>query len=170
MWIWLGPLLGVLVIGCILAMAAFVRFFSHAADASGVRVSNNIPALAYDHLKRRNLLQPDEKVLAYYDATMNGDGSEIAAVTNERLVYFKDGRATAFVLTDVATVTHRTEPLLGDIIEARSDAGDTLEVDIAPLNDGPLFLDALESAWKKKRPTAATTPSSAPSTAASHAP
>jgi hypothetical protein len=170
MWVWLGPLLGVLVIGCVLAMAAFVRFFSNAADAGGVRVSNNIPHSAFDHLARRKLLQPGETVLAYYDATLNGDGSEIAVVTTERLVYFKEGRTTAFTLADVTNVTHRTEPLLGDIIAAQSDSGETLEVDIAPLNDGALFLIALENAWKKKRPSAAATPSGAPSTAASHVP
>jgi len=135
-------------------MFAFVRFCSRAADAGGVRVSNDIPASAYEHLASRKLLLPGEKVLAYYDATLAGDGSEVAMVTVDRLVYFKEGRTTAFALSDITDVRHRTEPLIGDIIEADSESGETMKVEIAPLNDGPVFLSTLETAWKKKRPSA----------------
>lgn len=152
MWVWLGPLVGVLAIGCVFAMVSFVRFCGRATDAGGVRVSNDIPASALDHLDKRKVLVPGEKVLAYYDATIGGDGSEVAMVTSERLVYFKEGRTTAFVLVDIADVRHHTEPLIGDVIEVTSDSGEAMKVEIAPLNDGPLFLSTLEAAWKKKRP------------------
>jgi hypothetical protein len=161
-WVWLGPLLGVLVLGCVLGMVAFARICGRAADAGGVRVSNDIPAIALERLENHKLITPGEKVLAYYDATIVGDGSEMAMVTAERLVYLKDNRPTAMALADIADVRHHTEPLVGDVIEAQSDSGEAIKIEIAPLNDGPLFLSTLETAWKKKRPPAATPPTHSP--------
>jgi len=163
-WVWLGPLVGVLVLGCFFAMIAFVRFCGRAADAGGVRVSNDIPAIALERLANRKVLGPGEKVLAYYDATIGGNGSEVAIVTDERLVYIKDSRTTALALADIADVRHHTEPLVGDVIEAQADSGQAMKIEVPPLNDGPLFLSTLETAWKKKRPAApaASAPAHAP--------
>jgi hypothetical protein len=158
-WIWLGPLVGVLVVGCFFAMLAFVRFCGRAADAGGVRVSNDIPAVALERLDKRKVLNPGEKVLAYYDATLGGTGSEVAIVTDERLVYLKDGRTTALALADIADVRHHSEPLVGDVIEAQADSGQAIKVEVPPLNDGDVFLSTLQTAWKKKRPAAAARPS-----------
>jgi hypothetical protein len=162
MWIWLGPLVGVLVVLCVVMMAASLRAWSRSSEAGGVRVSNGIPSSALEHLEQRKLLQPGEKVLAYYDATVSGDASELAMVTSERLVYYVDRRATALALADIADVRHHTEPLIGDVIDAATDSGDAIHVEIAPLNDGPLFLSTLEAAWKKKRPAPVAKPKAAP--------
>jgi hypothetical protein len=151
-WVWLGPLLGVLVIVCILAMVSFVRFVSRSSEASGVRVSNDVPASALERLQKRKLLQPGERLLAYYDATISGDGSELAMVTSERLVYYVDRRTTALALAEIADISHRTQPLVGDVIDATSDSGEAIHVEIAPMNDGPLFLSTLQAAWRTKRP------------------
>jgi hypothetical protein len=134
---------------------SLVRFCGHAADAAGVRVSNEIPASAFERLAQKNLLLAGEKVIAYYDATISGDGSEVAMVTSERLVYFKNGRTTAFPLGDITDVRHHSETLTGDVIEAESQSGEAMKIEIANGNDGPVFLAKLEAGWKKKRPPAA---------------
>jgi hypothetical protein len=154
MWIWLGPLVGVLGIGCLFAMFAYVRFCARAADAGGVRAANEVPAEALARLERDKVLATGETLIAYYDATIAGDGSEVAMVTSDRLVYVNGGRTTALKLVEIADVQHHTESLLGDIIEARDDSGATLRVVVAPLNGGDFFVSSLQDAWKKKRPSA----------------
>ncbi|HEY8089088.1 MAG TPA: hypothetical protein VIF09_14615 [Polyangiaceae bacterium] len=157
-WIWLGPLLGVLVVGCLFAMVSFVRFCSRASDASGVRAANEVPARVMDGLEHGGVLGPGETVVVYYDATIAGDGSEVAMVTSERLLYRNAGRTTAMKLAEIADVHHHEEPLTGDVIEATSDSGATMKVEIAPMNGGDFFLRSLRTAWKSKRGDAASAP------------
>jgi hypothetical protein len=153
-WIWLGPLLGVLGVSCLLGMFAFVRFCARANDASGVRASNEVPATALERLERDKVLEPGETIVAYYDATIGGDGSEVAMITSDRLVYRKSGRTTALKLAEIADVRHHQEPLTGDVIEAFADSGAAMKIEIAPMNGGEFFLTTLKTAWKTKRPDA----------------
>jgi hypothetical protein len=155
MWVWLGPLLGVLVVFCLFAMYSAVRYCGRASEASGVRGSNDVPPAALDRLERRHVLLPGETIVAYYDATLGGDGTEVAIVTTQRLVYLNSGRTTALPLADIADIRHHEEPLVGDVIEAQGDSGETIRVEIAPLNGGDFFFSSLDAAWKKKRPAAA---------------
>jgi hypothetical protein len=135
-------------------MVAFVRFCSRASDASGVRAANEVPARVMDGLEHAGVLAPGETVVVYYDATIAGDGSEVAMVTSERLLYRNAGRTTAMKLAEIADVRHHDEPLTGDVIEATSDSGATMKVEIAPMNGGDFFLRSLRTAWKAKRPDA----------------
>jgi hypothetical protein len=150
-WVWLGPLLAAVGIGGIVGMVALARFCGRAAEAGGVRVSNDIPVSALNRLEQKKMLASGEKVLAYYDVTLSGDGSELAMVTSDRLVYLKEGRTTALGLADIADVKHHEESLIGEVIDATGDSGEVIHIEVAPMNDGPLFTSTLESAWKKKR-------------------
>ncbi len=150
-WIWLGPLLGVAGLIGVLGLVSFVRFCGRATEASGVMAPNQLPASTLAAIEKRQLLLPGEKLVSYYDATLSGDASELALVTTERLVYVKNGRTTAFALADIAEVRHRSEPLVGDVIEAQTGAGELMKIEIAPLNGGAAFLAALESTRKVKR-------------------
>ncbi|HKQ20134.1 MAG TPA: hypothetical protein VJW75_10350 [Candidatus Eisenbacteria bacterium] len=76
------------------------------------------------------------------------DGTEAAILTNQRVVYHKDGRSTAIRLADVRDVRHRRESLIGDVIEIDDGAGKIMKIEIAPLNQGETFKNALMSAWK----------------------
>jgi hypothetical protein len=158
MWIWLGPLLGVLVVFCVFAMVSGLRYCARASDASGVRASNEVPASAIARLEKQRVLLPGESIVAYYDGTLGGDGTEVAMVTTERLVSINGARVTALALADVVDVRHHTEPITGDVIEAQGDGGQTIKVEVAPLNGGDFFFSSLDAAWKKKRPAGATPP------------
>lgn len=94
-------------------------------------------------------LGPGEEVRVYYDATISLDGSEFAAVTNQRVMYFGNGSVTAIPVGDVTGVSHREEGLIGDIIDVTGTGGQRLRIEIAPLNDGPLFLDVLRQVTGK---------------------
>ena len=150
-WKWLGPLLGVLGLFAIGTLIAGMHYCGRAMDAGGVHAANDLPASALEGIVERKILRPGEKILSYYDASITGDGSDVAMVTTERLVYLKDGRVTAVALADIVKVDHRTESLTGDVIEAQTASGEIIKIEIAPMNSGPTFLAALELARGSKR-------------------
>lgn len=111
---------------------------------SGVKLGNEMDAYAIEYLDRHDLLEPGEQVRAYYDVTMSMDGSEAAILTDRRVIYHKEGRTTTVPLAEIVDVRHRQESWTGDVIEVVSDSGETLKIEIAPLNGGETFLAVLE--------------------------
>ena len=114
-------------------------------------MANEIDQYALDYLKDHNILEPNEELLAYYDATMSMDGTEAAILTTERILYHKANRTTAIHLEEVVDIQHRYESWTGDIIEVTSASGKTIKIVIAPLNQGETFLNVLMKAWGRSR-------------------
>ncbi len=115
----------------------------------GVRVGNEIEPYVYEYIQKHALLEADEKLVAYYDETIDLDGSEAALLTTRRVLSHRKGRNTSMLLSDVADVQHRDEGLVGDVIEVVSRDGERMRLEIAPLNDGPAFLSALRDGVKR---------------------
>lgn len=145
-----------------LGIFSMARWCNRATAQSGVVMGTQVPKEAIDNLMKNKLLIPGEELLAYYDATMSIDGSEVSFVTTERVVYWKDKRATSMRLAEVSAVEHRAESLIGDIIEVKSDSGQRMKIEVAPLNDGPAFLNVLKDAWANRRPDASVVERAAP--------
>jgi hypothetical protein len=120
---------------------------------SGVKLAHEIDKYAVKYIEDHNLLEPGEKVLAYYDATMSMDGSDAAILTDRRLMHHANGNTASMRLAEITDITHRKETLIGDIIEAEDSSGTILKIEIAPLNQGETFRNATMSAWKKARGT-----------------
>jgi Bacterial PH domain len=116
---------------------------------SGVKLSNQVDKYALDYLDQHHLLLPGERVIAYFDETIKMDGTEAAILTNRRLLYHKDGRTTAIALPEIESVNETHESLVGDIITVRSKSGDSIRVEIAPLNGGDTFYNETMAAWKR---------------------
>ncbi len=115
-------------------------------DTGGVKTSNNMEKYALEYVKDNNLLHESEVIAAYYDYTVSLDGTEAVILTNERLLYHnKETSDSSFLLKDITDVKHRAESLIGDIIEVYSANGDVFVIEVAPLNDGKLFLNVLKS-------------------------
>lgn len=115
---------------------------------SGVKMANEMDSYALKYIKEHKLLNNTESLIAYYDATMSMNGSEAAILTTEHVMYHKGGTTTSIALKDIADVQHRRESLVGDIIEVKSKSGMRLKIEIAPLNQGESFYNALMDAWK----------------------
>jgi hypothetical protein len=113
---------------------------------SGVRMANQVEPYALTYLQEHGLLQGSEKLIVYYDVTLEMDGSESAFVTTERVVYDQQGRTTAMRLAEVTDVESSDEGLIGDVIDITAKSGDRMRIEIAPLNDGPLFVRELRRA------------------------
>lgn len=123
-------------------------------EPSGVVLGAQVPQPTVEALKSRNLLKPDEVLLAYHDATVRLDMSEVTFVTSSRVVSSHGETAAAVALVDVTKITHHTEGILGDIIDITSEDGRTMRVQIAPLNGGESYVNVLETAWQKHHPEA----------------
>ena len=109
----------------------------------GVIFSNQISETQRNYITKNKILNENEKILAYYDVTILLDNSESAILTNERVIYHKSDRNYSFRYTDIKNVDHQTEFLIGDIITIENFSGELMKIEIAPLNDGDLFLDLL---------------------------
>lgn len=135
---------GIIVLGVVALIAWLVS-----QPGSGVKMTNEMDQYALDYLAKHQILNSTEKLICYYDVTLSMDGSEAAILTNGRLLYHKARRTTAMALTGIEDIQHHYESLIGDVIVARARSGETMKIEIAPLNGGPAFLNALMAAWKQ---------------------
>ena len=118
---------------------------------SGVKLSNQMDKYATDYLVEHKILQPAENLIAYYDATIKMDGTEAAILTDKRVLYHNNGKTAAIDLAEIDEIRHRKERLLGDIIEIYARSGESMNIEIAPLNNGETFLNALKNASQKAK-------------------
>ena len=133
----------------LLIVAVFVWLM--ASPESGVKLSNEMDSYALEYLQTHGILEPSERLLAYYDVTMSMDGSEAAIVTNDRVIYHKDGRTTSIRFRDVVDIRHRYEDWIGDIFEIESQTGETIKIEIPVFNGGETLGNVLTGAWEKSR-------------------
>jgi hypothetical protein len=151
-----------ILIGCgviallVVAAIAVLIWAALSSPEGGVKMANEMQTYALDYLAKQRILNGTEQLVAYYDATLSMTGTEAAILTTERLMYHKDGRTTAIPLADIAEVQHRYETLTGDIIEVVASDGQRMKIEIAPLNGGESFVEALN--YTRKRATPARSP------------
>lgn len=117
----------------------------------GVKLSNEMESYATEYVEEHGILNAKESLIAYYDATISLDGTEAAILTDERVIYHLNGRSTWIPLADITDVRHRTDPLMGDIIEIDSSSGVPMKIEIAHFNQGETFLNALHEAREAKQ-------------------
>jgi hypothetical protein len=122
---------------------------------SGVKLGNEMDPYALQYLENKRILSPDEELVAYYDATMDMDGTEAAILTTKRVVYHNGGANYEIDLSDIGDIRHRKETLIGDVIEIQAASGKSMKIEIAPLNGGESFLSSLMSGWENAKGGAA---------------
>ena len=129
----------------VIAVGSVIGFFVwlFSGPESGVKMNNEMDEYALEYMEEHGLLNEGEEIVAYYDVTMSMDSTEAAILTTERVIYHKNGRTTSIDLDDVVDVQHRYESITGDVIEVRSKSGTQIKIEIAPLNMGESFYNAL---------------------------
>ena len=143
-----------ILIGCGIAAFLFVAvvvgviIWLASGPESGVKMANEMDKYALDYLESHKMLNGTEKLIAYYDATMKMNGTEAAILTTERVLYHKNGMTTSIPLRDIVDVKHSRDTFVGDTIVVIDKQGMRMKIEIAPLNDGELFYNALMDSWK----------------------
>ncbi len=115
----------------------------------GVTMGTQVTETTLADLRKRGLLREDEVLVVFYDATVSLDMSELAVLTNKRVMTTKAKAVASIDLADVATARHTTEGIIGDVIEVSANDGRRLRIEIAHLNNGSSFVTALEDELAK---------------------
>jgi len=112
----------------------------------GVRLSNEMEDYAVAYLEDHNLLLEDEALVAYYDTTLSLSGEQAAILTNDRLIFHNHAAPDMVIkLSNVTAIRTWNEGIMGDMIEVDSADGRTMKIEIAPLNQGRSFINALQT-------------------------
>lgn len=117
----------------------------------GVKMANEMEPYATQYIKSHNLLNQDEKIIAYYDATRTCNGTEAAILTNKNLKYHKNGKTTTFPLNSIRDIFHSYSKIDGDIIGVENNEGQFMKIEIAVFNGGKIFYKALQRRWEGSR-------------------
>lgn len=141
MW-FLGGCAGLFVLGTVAMCGGLLMMTG--GNEGGVRYENNMEEYALEYVQQHGLLEPGERIVAYYDTTLGLDATEAAILTERRLVYHRAGYTTTMALAAIADVHVSDDPLLGDIIDVTGVDGSRMHIEIAPLNGGDGFIRALE--------------------------
>jgi len=123
--------------------------FITGCDDSGVLLKNEISKESIEYINNNNILNTNEKIVAYYDVTIMLNNTESAILTDKRVIYHKDKNNHSIPFEKIKNVEHKTEILIGDIIVIESLSGDFLKIEIAPMNGGEVFLDLLNKKLNK---------------------
>ncbi len=146
-----------ILIGCLAAvvLAAIVggigMIWLMTGPQGGVRLGNEVEEYAVTYIEEHGILEKGEKIVAYYDITISLDGTEAAILTDQRLIYHKNGKNNVMDLADIKDIQHREEGLIGDVFDIFDSNGNTMKIEIAPLNQGGSFKSALMNAWNEAR-------------------
>ena len=109
-------------------------------NPGGVLTNNQLPPSVIEFFDNTDILE-NEEIIAYYDVTIALDNSESAILTNKNLIYYKYGRVTRFPLSRIESI--EAEDCFGLCIVATTSNDRVMEIEIAPLNGGDLFLELL---------------------------
>ncbi|MBD0337601.1 MAG: hypothetical protein ICV62_19100 [Cyanobacteria bacterium Co-bin13] len=143
-WKWIGLGLGIPVGALLVLFTGLILFFGSGPEG-GVRVSSNMESYALEYLKESDLLESDEQVIAYYDATVALNSTEAVILTSDRVIYHKNSTDSVIPLSQIDRIEHQEQALIGDVIQVFSKTGEIMVIEIAPLNNGKLFLSALQN-------------------------
>jgi hypothetical protein len=134
----------------LLAVLALTVGFTLACGADlsreqGVCLPDQVDDVAWGYLKDKALLEDGEQLRAYYDNSVSLDGSDLALVTDRRVITHRNGKTNALALSEVQSI-ERVDDVIGEAIEVTAAGGKMVRVPIAPLNGIDTFEKVLRSA------------------------
>jgi hypothetical protein len=130
-----------------LALFCGLAMGSDTSETSGTLLPNQLSSGTLSYLENNGLLDSGENIRVYYDYTISMDDSESAWVSDQRVAYHSAPNTTYMLLSDIASVDSREEGLMGTMIDVRSESGELMHIEIAPMNGGDTFVSELEYAW-----------------------
>ena len=110
-------------------------------NPGGVLTNNQIPESVFDFMDEENILD-DEYISAYYDVTILLDNSESAILTNQNIIYYKNGRVSKIPLNKIKSIDYEDGFLF--YIYVTPINGPMMTIEIAGWNGGDTFLDLLK--------------------------
>ena len=115
----------------------------------GVRTSNEMEPYAIEYLKTHKILNESEDIIVYYDVTIGLSSTEAAILTTDRVIYHNAPDTFSIDIEDIANINYYQKSLTGDVFEIESVDGQLMKIEVAPLNGGETFKNALMNAWER---------------------
>ena len=107
----------------------------------GVLTLNELPESVILFIEEKNILD-GEAIIAYYDKTITLNNSESAILTNKNVIYYKSGRINKIPLSTIKSISD-VENCFGVCFLITSFDNQIMKIEIAPLNNGAIFLQLL---------------------------
>src|SRR5262245_2099491 len=85
-------------------------------EEGGVKLAADLSPSARAVIERQHLVKDGEKTVAYYDATLSLDGTDVFLLTDRRVVHALNGRVQAIDLERVTSVDHSEGGVMGETI------------------------------------------------------
>jgi hypothetical protein len=142
--------LTLIVVGVSVALIVMGIIYLLNTPDGDVKMANEMEPYATEYIKTHHLLNKDEELIAYYDATLVCDGTEAAILTTQNLKYHKNGATTIFPLKNIQDISYNHKKILGDIIEVENKDGKFMKIEIAVLN-AKSFYTALKRNWERSQ-------------------
>ncbi|MEL7264211.1 MAG: hypothetical protein AAFN70_06105 [Planctomycetota bacterium] len=147
-WKYLGFGCGGVLLLCLVICCGSLVYFANGPEG-GVRLADEMEPYAKEYLQDNQVLDPGERIVAYYDITIALDGTESATLTDKRLVYHKNGESRAIPISEITSVSDSDDGLGGVVITVTAENDDPMFIEIPVFNKGEVFLTYLEDAVSK---------------------
>jgi hypothetical protein len=115
---------------------------------NGVLLPNQMEPYAAEYIEKHDLMDDDEKLRAYFDVTIDLDATESYILTDRRVIHHRNGTTSEIALADIEDISVSEDIVGSTVIDITSTYGDQMKLEIAPLNGGETFLNALRQARK----------------------
>ena len=115
---------------------------------NGVLLPNQMEPYATEYIEKHDLMDDDEKLRAYFDVTIDLDATESYILTDRRVLHHRAGTTSEVALADIEDISVSDGVIGSTVIDITTVYGDQMKLEIAPLNGGETFLNALRQARK----------------------
>jgi hypothetical protein len=86
----------------LLSLCAMIIIMALYLPTKGVKTSNNIEQYASKYLAKHQILNPEEKLTAYYDSSFMMNSKDALVLTNKRIIHHYNQQTFSINLEDVA--------------------------------------------------------------------
>ena len=141
-------------VAALLACSTCVVYLAKSPEG-GVQTENNIERYATKYIRDHSLITPDEQLIAYYDETLDLDGTSAYIVTNKRVVHHRPSGTVSLDLAKVTDIRRMDQGVMGDQFTVEHEDGRIMTLEVAPANGSELMDQSLKAAWRAARKAAA---------------
>ncbi len=128
-----------------LALSALLYCSGCTDREPGVMAANHMQKYALERIAQGNILNEEEKILVYYDHTLDLSAEEGSLVTDSRVIHYSGSMIYDIPVKDITKIDHNESSIGEDIIQVYGTDGSVIVISIPPFNGGELFLNILKN-------------------------
>ncbi len=135
--------------GCLglvgLAVIIFIVWAMTLPDP-GAKPGSHLSAETIEYLETNGLIEPGKEVIFFYDHSLNMNNSELCFFTDDKIVYYFEGKTQNEIMWDAVTDIEFRDEFFSTVISVSAEGKKFLRCEIT--QGGPDFQFAVESKWE----------------------